>query len=77
MNKNKYNYKCDVWGVGLILYELATGKDIPYKVSDNPTIFVLAEKIIKGNPPNLDGESERSEDLKSFIKAWYDFCHIS
>lgn len=66
---SKYNSKCDVWGVGLILYELATGRDIPYIISEGETLFVLMSKIVEGQPPNLDN-TDRSSDLKNFIHAW-------
>ncbi len=70
---NNYNYKCDVWGVGLILYELASGKEIPYLIKNGEAIFVLMDKIVKSEPPNLD-LTDRSAKLKSFIHAWY-FWH--
>jgi serine/threonine protein kinase len=70
---NNYNYKCDVWGVGLILYELASGKEIPYLIKNGENFFVLMDKIVKSEPPNLD-LTDRSPELKNFIHAWY-FLH--
>jgi len=41
-----YDYKCDVWGLGLILYELATGKDIPYRRSSKESLLMLMQRIV-------------------------------
>jgi len=43
---NMYDYKCDVWGLGLILYELATGKDIPYRRSSKESLLMLMQRIV-------------------------------
>jgi len=51
------------------LYELATGKDIPYRRSSKESLLNLMQRIVSENPPNLEG-TNRSDQLKNFISLW-------
>lgn len=59
LSKNFYSYKCDVWSLGIIIYEFYFGK-LPWKGQDvnnlffqimaNPTPYLQEGKIL---PPLL------------------------
>ena len=61
VNNKPYNFKSDIWSIGVMLYELCTLKP-PF---DAPSIHFLAMKIVKGAyapiPPHF------SKDMKLLI----------
>ena len=59
----KYNYKCDIWSCGVILYVLLTGK-YPFEGDTE----VLKEKILNEEPDWEDRWGAYSEETKNFCK---------
>jgi serine/threonine protein kinase len=51
--KAKYNSKCDVWSLGLLVYELASGNKLPYTINKKEPIMSVLMRIDNSNPPNL------------------------
>ena len=47
----KYSYSSDIWSVGLVIYELATGKE-PYGEGDD--FLTQITKIVENDEPRLD-----------------------
>eukprot|EP00483_Globobulimina_turgida_P013445 UN13469 len=45
ITKNEYNYKCDIWSLGIILYILLVGYQ-PFKAN---CVTLLYKEIIRGN----------------------------
>jgi len=73
-----YTFQSDVWSVGLMLVELATGA-MPFAASPDaadgsglaaPTDFVLLTKIVQGPVPKL-GARLFHADLCDFVAQWY------
>jgi len=73
-----YTFQSDVWSVGLMLVELATGA-IPFAASPDaadggglavPNDFVLLTKIVQGPVPKLDARLFHV-DLCDFVAQWY------
>ncbi|XP_069799559.1 STE20-like serine/threonine-protein kinase [Dendropsophus ebraccatus] len=58
-----YDYKADVWSLGITLIELAETQPPNHEM--NPTRVLL--KILKSQPPNLKYRYLWSQDLKDFI----------
>jgi mitogen-activated protein kinase kinase 1 len=67
-----YNYKSDIWSLGLILLECALGR-FPYTPPDQSerweSIFELIETIVDKPPPTPPAE-QFSAEFCSFISAW-------
>ena len=64
-----YEYNCDVWSLGLTIYELATGRDLPYIIEKNKPIMALLSKIVLENPPTLP-QDQFSPLFCDFVKKW-------
>merc|ERR1712187_1010767 len=58
-----YNFKSDVWSVGVVLYEMATLKH-PF---DAESLVILAGKILKDQVPEPD--EMYSAELKALIRS--------
>jgi len=67
-----YNYKSDIWSLGLMLLKCATGK-FPYTPPDNSegweNLFLLIEAIVEKPSPSAPPD-ECSPEFCSFISAW-------
>jgi len=58
-----YNFKSDIWSLGVVLYEMTTLKH-PF---DADSLVILASKILKDEYPPLDGSF--SAELQAMIKS--------
>ncbi|KAI3407432.1 Protein kinase domain-containing protein, partial [Psidium guajava] len=68
---NKYGYKSDIWSLGLVLLECATGK-FPYTPPDQQegwTNFYELMEAIVGHPPPSAAPDQFSNEFCSFISA--------
>ena len=61
-NNKPYDYKCDIWSAGCIIYEMAVLK-IPFR---GATMKQLYSNVMKGIYPSIP--NRYSEDLKKIIK---------
>ena len=61
---NEYSYSSDIWSLGLVIYELATGS-FPYNFSK--VYIEHVESILKDPEPSLPDNGEFSPDLQNFI----------
>jgi len=71
-NQNGYDYKSDIWSLGLILLKCATGQ-FPYAPPDQregwENLFQLIEIIVEKPSPTAPSE-DFSPEFCSFISAW-------
>lgn len=59
-----YDFKCDVWSMGCVLYELITLKS-PFRTDEKISIYDLFSKINKGDYPKINDDkySSTSKEL--------------
>jgi serine/threonine-protein kinase ULK/ATG1 len=65
LNKNKYNYKADVWSVGTILFELLTGYS-PFREAKNKDQL---KAIVKTNIISVPRDVIISKECLRFINV--------
>nr|BBF89599.1 putative mitogen-activated protein kinase kinase 1 [Oryza glaberrima] len=62
----KYGYMSDIWSLGLVMLELATG-EFPYPPRES--FYELLEAVVDHPPPSAPSD-QFSEEFCSFISAW-------
>lgn len=67
-----YSIKGDVWSLGILLYELASGKmafqdDCNVNHPQGNSILELLQRIVNEKPPELDVKAGFSEELSNFV----------
>jgi serine/threonine protein kinase len=65
LDGSNYSFPSDIWALGIIVYEMVTGKN-PYPTTDKP--IILNEMMRKQETPDLDLLHQISPELKDFIK---------
>lgn len=63
----EYEYSSDLWSLGLILYEMATGK-YPYPL--NLSFIEVIQNIILSDSPKLPEQDSYSPELHDFLRIW-------
>jgi serine/threonine protein kinase len=65
-----YSYKSDIWSVGLIMYELATGRKNPYADQGGKVnYFKMSLKVLESPAPELP-PNQFSASMYDFFKRW-------
>lgn len=67
--EKEYSYKCDIWSMGVVVYELLFGV-VPYNAA---TKFKLLEKIVKNRiqdfPPEVPLSGETQDLIKKMLEV--------
>ena len=61
LKEESYNYKCDIWALGIIAYEMVVG-NWPWEVSSQQFVENIKKEV------NFPKDLQISEDYKSFVK---------
>jgi serine/threonine-protein kinase ULK/ATG1 len=64
LSKNFYSYKCDVWSLGIIMYEFHFEK-LPWKATDVNALFF---QIMSNPTPYLDQNKKLPNLLKCIFE---------
>jgi serine/threonine protein kinase len=70
MDDKFYDYSSDIWSIGMVVYEMATGKH-PYPETSNP--LELHECMKTSPSPTLAGYPNLSPEIVDFVSRWYSF----
>ena len=62
--QNKYNYKCDIWSLGITAIEMAEGEPPFSKIKP----YLVLKKIITQPPKGLKNKDKWSNDFNDFIE---------
>ena len=62
--QNKYNYKCDIWSLGITCIEMAEGEPPFSKIKP----YLVLKKIITQPPKGLKNKDKWSNDFNDFIE---------
>ncbi len=62
----EYSYSSDIWSLGLVIYELATGI-FPYQNGND--YLMQIKKIVEDPEPSLSDNGDFSEDLIHFVQG--------
>ena len=62
----EYSYSSDIWSLGLVIYELATG-NFPYQNGNDYLLQI--KKIVEDPEPSLNDNGDFSEDLIHFVQG--------
>jgi len=70
-DRKEYSYTCDIWSVGIVMYELATTKN-PYADAPGAKVnyFKTSLKVLQSPPPELPA-GKFSPAMADFLKRWY------
>lgn len=63
-----YSFSSDIWSLGLIVYEMATGKHPYSPTSKSMTYIQMIQNILKSDSPKLIGAY--SDEMKDFVSIW-------
>ncbi len=63
----EYSYSSDLWSLGLILFELSTGK-YPYSLSGG--YIEIIQNIVMLGSPVLPEAEEYSFEFRDFLSIW-------
>lgn len=67
MDGNYYTYSGDIWSIGLVVYEMATGQHA-YPVTSNPLELLHYIKTLQS--PSLAQVPGLSSELADFVSHW-------
>jgi serine/threonine protein kinase len=67
MDGKAYTFSSDIWSIGMVVYEMATGHH-PYNETQN---FVELSEMIRTTPaPSLEGIKGLSPLIVNFVSRW-------
>ena len=62
-----YAFSSDLWSLGLVLIELATGE---YPYPKTKTFIEMLQNITTAPEPNLPDNGQYSKEFRDFIRRW-------
>ena len=62
-----YAFSSDLWSLGLVLIELATGE---YPYPKTKTFIEMLQNITTAPEPNLPDNGQYSKEFRDFVRRW-------